>query len=413
MPLRVVHVNTADFVGGAAIAAYRLHEALNRMPDVESSLLAGIRVTNDPRVTSVCRNRHEYLLSRFAHRLQSAIGLAGWYSPHRALERHPLIRAADVVHLHHISGGFFSYKEMIGLSQLVPLVWTLHDMWGFTGACHQALDCRRWEGGCGACPNLPSDAMLDLSGWHWRRKRDVYRLARLTIVTPSRWLMSLSKQSPLMGHLAVRCVPNAIDTGVFKPAAERNELRRRWGIPQDAQMVMIGSADLGNEQKGAGQLLRVLCGLPPELRARMALLLVGKGSFPEIGESFGGRVIPTGYIGSQEQMAQCYSMADLFLLPTRADNLPNTLIESLACGTPAITFDVGGCGEVVRHLETGYLARAGDYDDFAAGVELMLKDALLYEKVKAGCRGYAVERYSSDKVAERHAELYRRIVTQR
>jgi glycosyltransferase involved in cell wall biosynthesis len=410
MPLRVVHINTADLTGGAGIAGYRLHQALNLLPDVESFQLVGIRTSTDPQVASICRNRPEYLLSRLVHRTLRLADLGGVCSPLQAIASHPLVRSADVVHMHHINGGFFSYTELIRLSWYVPLVWTLHDMWGFTGTCHNSIDCTRWENECGSCPNPAPGVRLDLSRWHWRRKQDCYRSARLTVVTPSNWLAGLARISPLMRHLPVHCIPNAIDTAVFKPAADREELRRLWGITLAAKVVMIGSAALDDERKGAGRLLQVLSELPEQLRAEMTVLLVGNGNVERFERAFGcGRVVATGYINNPERMADCYALSDLFLLATEADNLPNTLVEALACGTPAVTFAVGGCGDVVRHLETGYLAKAGDFGDFSCGIELLLTDTVLYRTVQESCRPYAAELFGASRIATRHAALYQEI----
>jgi glycosyltransferase involved in cell wall biosynthesis len=414
MPLKIVHINTADVIGGAGIAAYRLHQALNRVPGVESSLLVGIKASGDPGVVSVYRSRGEYLLSRLAHRAQVVVGLAGSFSPLQPISKHPLVRAADIVHLHHINGGFFSYRELIDLSRMVPQVWTLHDMWGFTGTCHSALGCRKWEIGCGCCPHPPVQSAVDLSHWHWKRKKEAYRSAGLTIVTPSHWLKELACSSPLMGHLSVRCIPNAVDTEVFKPINNVAELRRQRGISPDARVVMIASHALTDRQKGVPQLLASLRDLPHDFRAGMSLLLAGKGSPPDAESVFGkDRVVSAGYIDSPEKMAECYAMADVFLHPTLADNLPNSLVESIACGTPAITFDVGGCGDVVRHLDTGYLAREAAYDDFIAGVGLLLTDNKLLQRMKAACRVHAVDHFSSDKMTHGYVNLYRSILKQR
>lgn len=410
MLLKIVHINTADVIGGAGIAAFRLHQALNRLAGVESSQLVGIRASDDTRVVSVCRNRPEYLLSRLFHRALCLADLGGWYSPLRAVASHPLVQKADVVHLHHINGGFFSYTELIRLSRQVPIVWTLHDMWGFTGTCHNSMNCTRWESGCGSCHHPAPGARFDLSHWHWRRKREAYRSARLTVVAPSRWLTELARRSPLMGHLPVHCIPNSIDTAIFRPAKDRRGLRQRWGISLAAKVVMIGSAVLNDEKKGTGRLLQVLSGLPPKLRAEMVVLLVGNGTFPLIEESLGkGRVMATGYIDNPERMAECYALSDLFLLATEADNLPNSLVESLSCGTPAVTFAVGGCGDVVRHLETGYLAQAGDFDGFSRGIELLLTDTALYRTIQARCRPFALEHFCGDRIVARHAALYQEI----
>jgi len=166
--MRVVQVNTTDTIGGAGLAAYRLHQGLRSVSGIDSFLLVGISATQDADVRAVYAGKTGYRLSRLAHVTTRKLGLAGLVEFPPAPVARRLLDSADLLHLHHIHGGFFSYPSLMRRAQRVPTVWTLHDMWSFTGGCAYSLECGRWREGCGECPQRRDLSMtFDTTAAHW------------------------------------------------------------------------------------------------------------------------------------------------------------------------------------------------------------------------------------------------------
>lgn len=401
--VRVLHINTADRIGGAAIAAYRLHKGLRDFCGVESQILAGIKVSDDSNVLPVYEARASYIVNRIAHRILRHVGLTGITClPHSPTQK-KLIENADIIHLHHIHSGFFSYPALLSLAKTRPVIWTLHDMWSFTGGCPYAYDCTHWRDSCGECVKTPThDSVVRFPRWHLEKKRILYCNRRLTIVCPSRWLARLAKESRLHSHLDVRYIPNGVEIDIFRPM-DKTIIRAKWGIPANAPLVFAQA----HARKGAGRLRTIMSGLPDALRRQLRILLVGHEPPAELTALLGPeRVRMAGHISEPGRMAECYAMADLFLLPTAADNLPNTLLEAASCGTPAVTFDVGGCPEVVRHLETGYVAEAGNDEDFTRGIAFLFENANRRLLMGREARSLAMKEYDIRETANRYRDLY-------
>jgi glycosyltransferase involved in cell wall biosynthesis len=253
-------------------------------------------------------------------------------------------------------------------------------MWPFTGHVAYSYECERWRHGCGSCPYLHEYPGLprDTTALLWKIKDAVYRRSRLTLVAPSSWLERLAGESPLLGRFAIRRIPNGVDLDEFRPdpAARSTE-----GAP----VILFSAPDLADRRKGRALLDRALALVEADYR------LVVHG-------------------GRNEGVARQYAAADLFVLPTLADNLPNAVIESMACGTPVVSFDVGGVGDAVRHLQTGWLAPAGDVAALAEGIRAVLGDQPLRERLGRQAREVAEREYAADLEARRFAELYEELL---
>jgi glycosyltransferase involved in cell wall biosynthesis len=281
-------------------------------------------------------------------------------------------------------------------------------MWAVTGHCAVAAyrDCQRWQHGCGRCPYREDAPAIrfDLTAFSWQRKERLYRRTRLAVVCPSAWLAAKVAQSPLLNRFPVHTIPNGLDTGVFQPVP-KPLARQALGLPADGLILMFAAASLADPRKGVGHLQAALTALPEALRRRLNLLLVG-GKAPSITAALSDvRVIEMGRVEHERLMALCYSAADVFVMASLAENLPNSLVESLACGTPAVCFAVGGCPEIVTHLETGYLARPDDAADLAQGLTLLLEDDTQRQQMAAQAPVHAA-RFAAPLVAARYAEIY-------
>jgi len=417
--MKILHLSTYDITGGAARAAYRLHNGLRTLGH-DSTMLVERRASRDPAV--VAFRRPMDLRSRLARRLRreriardlaryaSTRRRGEWFSDDRtghgaALAGH--IPPADVINLHWIAQ-FVDYRAFFGaIPARTPVVWTLHDMSPFTGGCHYDWGCSKFSGQCGACPALGSSRPDDLARDIWRRKQDAFARVpegRLHIVAPSRWMAAEAGRSALLGRFPVAVIPNGIDTGDFAPR-DRAAARDALGIPPGVPAVLFVADQMDQARKGFSLLVEALRGLDD---ARdLHLLSIGSSS-PALDLPFPH--LHLGRIDSDRLLSLVYSAADVFALPSLQDNLPNTVIEALACGTPVAAFDAGGTRDMVRPGETGALAPAGDVEGLRRALADLLRDPDRRAALGENCRRVAVQEYAIDVQAQRYADLYAAIL---
>lgn len=413
-------VCTNDVAGGAAIAAYRLHEGLRRI-GVTSSMLVASKTSSDPDVQEIRHDRSP--LARIFRHFQSSqiVRDIGRYSKtlsptlellsdDRAAGAADLTRSlppADVYQLHWVAG-LLDYKRFFGsLRPGTPLVWTLHDMNPFTGGCHYALGCQKYLERCGACPQLGSNDPSDLTARiHARKSAALGQLRPETtkIVAPSRWMTAQAQVSTLLRGFDPICIPNGLDTEVFQPR-NRKEARIRFGLPEDAKVVMLVAHYLTAHRKGFDLLTAALDGLS----AKSSVVLASAGVMDRPAP-FSQLHVPLGEIGSEELMSYALSAADLFVCPTRADNLPNVVLEAMACGTPIVGFDVGGVGDMVRTGETGILVKPEDVTGLRHAIESILSDGELNNRLSRNCRQAACDEFGLEIQARRYLALYEELI---
>lgn len=412
--MNVLHINQSDIAGGAAIAGYRLHQGLLDT-GIDSRLLVGNVQTDSDRVAlapkySVRKN----LLFRIKNRLfnigSDRLGL-NYININGSsdITKHPFYENADILNLHNLHTGYFNYLSIPQLTLNKPAVFTLHDMWSFTGHCAYSFDCDRWKIGCGKCPypDTYPEIKHDNTWLEWKLKNWGFSRSNLTIVAPSRWLVEQSKAS-MLRRFSVYYIPNGIDTTSYYPLDSLLS-RQELGIPENKKVLLFGAESLADPRKGGDLLLDSLQRLPESLKAETLLLTFGNGS-EAIASTVG---IPTqnlGYISSDRIKTFAYSAADLFIFPTRNDNLPLVLQESMACGTPMVSMNVGGVPDLVRHGITGYLAGPEDAEDFCNGIIQLLEDTEKHRQMKMNCRRIAVEEYSIELQAKRYIDLYSQIL---
>jgi glycosyltransferase involved in cell wall biosynthesis len=314
---------------------------------------------------------------------------------------------ADVINLHWIAR-FIDYQATIpAMAERSRLVWTLHDMNPFTGGCHYSMACRNYEEACGRCPQLKSDSYCDLSRSIWARKYKVFaRLTRksLTIVAPSKWLANRAKESSLLGNFDVYTLPNGLDTDLFMPR-EGTIGKQLLGLPAKTPVVLFLAESTTDKRKGLHYLIAALSKIARSFDAHF--VAVG-----EISKEFQNvaNLTFTGSIRNDRILSFIYSAADVFVIPSVADNLPNTVLESMACGTPVVGFDVGGIPDMVRPGITGALVPVGDVDALSEAIVDLLNDAVKREEMSANCRRIAEEEYSLEVVGRRYKELYEKIL---
>lgn len=310
---------------------------------------------------------------------------------------------ADVIHMHWVAGEMLSIKDIGHIRK--PVVWTLHDMWAFCGAEHYTED-HRWRDGYHRHNRPAHESGFDLNRWTWKRKRKHWQRP-MHIVTPSRWLADCARESQLMQDWPVSVVPNVINTDVWRPVDQRMA-RDLLGLPQDVPLLLFGAMGGSRDpRKGFDLLLEALSHLRGEVEG-LELVVFGQLS-PREPPDLGFPIHYTGHLHDDVSLRVLYSAADLLAIPSRQDNLPNTGVESLACGTPVIAFDTCGLPDIVSHRENGYLAKAFDAADFAEGVRWVMQHKPA-DTLRLAARQSAVDCFSPGVVVPQYLEVYRQAI---
>ena len=414
MAVSVLHVNTADNLGGAARSAYKIHSGVRAL-GARSRMLVRTRVTDDPDVALVNGGRWRWrVLDALGTQVVDRVGAQYLFYPSSfALLDHPWLAETQVVQLYNTHGGYFTHRVLPELSRRRPVVWRLSDMWPFTGHCAYSLDCERWKTGCGHCPLLHEYPGLpwDTTARLFRIKERLYASSRLTIVATNSWMEGLVRQSPLLGRFPLHRIPNGVDVSVFRPM-EKAAARRALGIDDTLPVVLFAAHVARPGTRKGGEYVSPSLERAAAQGSRFRLVVLGEDAeaWPE------ARAYPTtrvGFTADNARLAAVYSAADVLLWPAVAENFPNGIVEAMACGTPAVAFDTGGVRDAVRHLETGYLAAFRDVEDLARGVHLLIGDAAQRGRLSEACRRVAADDYSDERQARRYHDLYARLLEER
>jgi glycosyltransferase involved in cell wall biosynthesis len=280
--------------------------------------------------------------------------------------------ATDLINLHWVAG-MLDFASLPRLAQTqAPIVWTLHDMLPLTGGCHYDDGCARYLERCGECPQLGSRLSTDLSAAIFGRKKMAFEQIpreRLHFVSPSRWLAEQARRSPICRSFPVSVIPNGLDLDLFAPD-DRLAARAALGLPQDRAVVLFVAQELGSRRKGSGLLLECLEGLR-DLRTGVMLVSMGRAQFASP-PGFDHRHFP--HTDDDRLLARLYAAADVLVIPSLQDNLPNTMLEAMACGTPVVGFAVGGIPDMVKDGETGLLAPPRDVVGLRAALRRIVGD---------------------------------------
>ena len=420
-PTKVVHLSTFDMAGGAARAAYRLHSGL-RKAGIDSSMFVRESRTKDRSVvrfepTNTFLGRAERRIRR--EHIQRKVRP----SLHPSNERFEPFRIDrseygtdvfsqlpphDIVNLHWVAD-FVDYPSLARtLSAGRRVVWTLHDMNAFTGGCHYDLGCGRYLNQCGECPQLRVPASNDLSREIWKRKKSLFdRLPadKIHFAAPSAWLAEEVKRSPMLERFAVSVIPYGVDLNDFVPR-DQASAREVFGIPSEAKVILFVADGLSLYRKGFELLTKALEHIRGRL-PRLHLVTVGHNS-PDLGD--GIPHISLGHIGNDRLLSNIYSAADIFVIPSLQDNLPNTVLESMACGTPAVGFDVGGIPEMVQHRKTGLLVPPYEATALGAAMLELLQNSERRSAFGENCRQSALQHFSLEQQASRYSDLYAQLL---
>jgi glycosyltransferase involved in cell wall biosynthesis len=415
--MNVLLLSTYDIEGGAARAAYRLNQGFQRI-NVHSQMLVQSKQVNDRRIigSSNATGKGKIIIGSRLILGQLPVKLyshrdRNFYSPQWLPDN---ITAQidrlnpDVINLHWVCDSFLQIETLARLNK--PLVWTLHDMWSFTGGCHYSGDCDRYTEFCGACPQLGSSQNCDLSRWVWQRKAKAWKHLNLTIVSPSSWLAKCASSSSLFTDLPLEIIPNGLDTEKYRPI-ERKLAQELLRLPQDKQLVLFGSfAATSNKRKGFHLLQAALQELSKSgWQDKLELVIFGASrptNPPELG--FKTHYLDT--LNDDLSLFLAYSAADVFVLPSIEDNLPNTMIEAIACGTPCVAFQIGGMPDAIEHQQNGYLAQPYKIEDLARGIAWVLENKERHKNLSQRARKKVEQEFSLELQAHRYSSLFTEIL---
>ena len=407
--MRILSIATYDKAGGAEKVAFDLHKAYQRHghdamllvlykrtddasilesdPFMSTTPLAPLFKCLDHSIASLPRFRGQYRIrdwlrcmswpQRFLDRL---LGIEDFNYPYSHLLLNDPGWRPDVIHAHNLHGDFFDLNAITILSQRIPVVWTLHDTWAFTGHCGYFIDCKLWQTGCGCCPDLsrPPSIRRDSTAENLRRKHGIYESSRLAVATPSFWLMSCVEES-ILQPWRKKVIANGVDLSVFRPG-NKQQARTALKLPHEAFICLFVAHSVGdkNPYKDFQTLDRAFKQVTSKADQLDPVLICIGAVHNNVS---GSRYRLTGFLGDPVEISQYYMAADVLVHAANAENFPCTILEAMACGTPTIATAVGGIVEQIDHAETGFLVKRGDYQTMAQYILRLMNEPELCNRL--------------------------------
>jgi len=327
------------------------------------------------------------------------------WMPNRLISRIDA-QSADIINLHWVNDGFLRIESLPKIKR--PIVWTLHDMWAFCGGEYYVGGSTRYKEGYRADNRATIESGLDVNKWIWKRKKKSWsKIDNMVIVAPSRWLARCARESDLFGNRRVEVLPNGVDHNRFHPM-NKAMVRDILGLPRDAKLVLFGSVlSTSDKRKGFHLLKDAFKKLQSVVNQDdYQMVVFGAPS----GNSFGMKVHFIGRLMDEISIALVYAAADVFVAPSTEENLANTVLESLACGTPVVAFDIGGMPDMIKHKSNGYLAPGFDTDALARGIQWVTEDEHRWKKLSSQARETIIQSFTLQRSASRYIELYKDIL---
>ncbi|NKD56039.1 MULTISPECIES: glycosyltransferase [unclassified Haematospirillum] len=418
--MRVVHLSHTDGGAGAGRAVYRIHAALCEL-GVDSRMLVSRKRTADPSVQAMSGSGlghwrvsvAEYLEARAGRALARdasvflSPALYGYFHPMRA----EVVRGADVVAIYWINGAFITLESLAGINK--PLVWRLSDVWPFTGGCHYPGTCERFENQCGDCPQLRQPGPEDATHRLWLRKKHAWRTLDLTVVAPSNWIAGLARRSSLFADWRVEVIPTGVDLERYCPG-DRSAARARWGLPQDRLLILFGAMSPTDDvRKGYRELRRALEVVAQSPLASRILAVVFGSDVPLPADLLPVPAVSLGRLEGDEVLKAAYNCADVVVVPSLEDNLPNVALEAIACGAPVAAFDVCGMPDIVTDSWNGRLIPQADPEGLGWALVEILSDSKRLLTMRFNARQRAQQSFSLKDQANAYRALYEQILARR
>jgi glycosyltransferase involved in cell wall biosynthesis len=316
----------------------------------------------------------------------------------------------DVINLHWVSDGFVPIHAIQQFKK--PIVWSLHDQWPLTGGCHYDQECGRYQRRCGDCPLLGSKSRYDISYLTLLAKRLFWRNADITIVALSNWLAECARKSSLFYDRRIEIIPNGVDLSRFKPIS-KDIARNILDLPPQKKLILFGAMNSAKDRRKGFHLLQpALQQLAVQGTERNAEAVIFGARQPDHVPDVGMHIHYTGQLHDEVSLALLYAAADVFVAPSLQDNLPNTVMEALACGTPCVGFNIGGIPDMIEHQQNGYLAQPFETDDLARGIAWVLEDEERHRRLSQRAREKVVQEFSIERQARAYLKLYEEVVGQ-
>jgi len=409
--LKILTVNASDALGGAARASYRLHQGLNRIGVQSQMLVQKSSVFSDQiiapdnnfkKLAALARAKLDYWpLKLYPHKTKTLFSPA--WLPYSGFYKMVEESEPDILHLHWIANGMVRIEDLAKIKK--PIVWTMHDMWPFTGGCHNDEGCGKYKSRCKSCPVLDSQNQFDLSSLVFKRKEKVYRtISNLRIIGPSLWLTKCAQESILFRGHSVTNIPNPIDTNLYRPM-EKNYARDLLNLPKGSKIILFGAASIDDPNKNFALLVELL----EQMNMMDVDLIVFGSKRPDVTRDAKLRIKYLGPLYEDLSMRILYNAADLVVVPSFQENLSNVILESMSCGIPVAAFNIGGNPDIIEHKTCGYLAKPYDLKDLACGIQWIL-DNINQKSLAEHARQKIINCFDVELVSSQYRKLYREIL---
>ena len=400
--VRIVHIQNSILATGRA--PLRLHKALTEV-DIDSSMLTmNFDINLTDRIIEAGRNprikaKLDFFLQSFITRkINRNFGSFSFPILGTDISDYELIRNSDIIYLHWVQGGFLNFSDYRHLARLgKPVIIFMHDMWSITGGCHHSFLCEKYMTKCFECPMFQKKGLIDWVAMEFNRKMKLYSgFNNFYFVSPSKWLFNCAKQSSLTKDKSIFHIPNIIDSNLFKPVGKKFA-RQILNLNEDEIVVAFGAILITSAYKGWTELLNALNILSKDKYVRkITVLIFGGGYNKEIEDAVPFKTRFMGFLKDEYSTVLVYNAIDVFVTPSLADNLPTTVLECQACGTPVVGFEVGGIPEIIKHKENGYLAKYKDAEDIANGIRFCLSSKI---------RGRLLPEFEKSVLLKKHIDL--------
>lgn len=417
--MKILHVNTNDIEGGAARAANRLHKGLLQK-NIYSRMIVNNKKTDDFTVITLNTNKLERIKTKIRLFLDEKLKSiyfkrlkVTWSCNlfcNKSLVNFINKSNFDIVHFHWINASMLSIKDIKKINK--PIVWTMHDMWPFTGGCHYSDNCVLYKEDCNKCKQLSNKKDTFLSGYILKEKYSSYKKKSIVYVTPSEWLEKCSKESFLLKNSNIKVIPNGIDLKIFKKL-DKNFCKKILNLDLSKKYILFGAmTSTSDKRKGYDLLKRALSFFKEKfyLKDKDIVLLVFGANKPQNNENLPFDINYLGQISDDITLNIIYNSADVFIAPSREDNLPNTIVEAISCGLPCIAFNIGGMPDLIKHKKNGYLAKPFDIKDLAKGINFVLEDENRWNSLSENALNKAQRDYDINVVSDKYIDLYKKIL---
>ena len=413
--MKVLIVNTSERTGGAAVAANRLMKALNNN-GVKAKMLVSEKETDTLTVCELPKSpmkRWHFLWERLVvfchlhfnkqHLFEIDIANAG-----TDITKLREFQEADIIHLHWINQGMLSLSNIRKILRSgKPVVWTMHDIWPATAICHYARRCTNYKTQCAKCQLLPGGgSKSDLSASVWRKKVNMLDGENIYYVACSKWLETEAKASALLKEQKITSIPNTIDVHIYRKH-DKQQARQQLGLPTDKKIILFVSQRVTDKRKGMDYFVESISRLAQinaSANNNIGIAILG-GHSEDVAGNLALPVYPLGYVNDEKKIVKVYNAADVFVLPSLEDNLPNTIMEAMACGVPCVGFKVGGIPEEIDHKKNGYVAEYRNAEDLAHGINWILNESD-YKALSENAIHKVTHLYSQQSVALKYQEVY-------